>query len=155
MYVAVATNGTVRKVIHGADILIVQPDVAVGMSWCDALREFGMGNVALIGCAGIALDHVRARPPAGIVVALESDAASHAFLDDLAVILGAQLDGIPVVLVSSRPTREVMKSAAAAGFAAVLPFPVAPRMIYRRIGSLMQKARRTARRSGDRPTALG
>jgi hypothetical protein len=36
-------------------------------------------------------------------------------------------------------------AAANAGFDAVLPYPLPPRLIYRRVGSLMQKARRVAR----------
>jgi hypothetical protein len=100
-------QGHGRKAIHGAGILIVQPDDAVASAWREALVDFGMAGVRTVASIEEAIETIIARPPSAIVVA-----------------------------------------AANAGFDAVLPYPLHPRLIYRRMGSLMQKARRSARKRG-------
>jgi DNA-binding response OmpR family regulator len=134
-----------RKAIHAAGILIVQPDPELAANWRDTLIDFGMSGAQVVGDADGAVQSILARKPSGIVIALPSQIESH---DLMARLTGGEcgiLDDIPVILVMPRPTRSAVIAAAGAGFDAVLPFPLSPRLIYRRMGSLMQKARRSAR----------
>jgi DNA-binding response OmpR family regulator len=53
----------------------------------------------------------------------------------------------PAILIVADVSTENVKSALACGYAAVVGAPVVPRLLYRRIGSTLQKTRRAARRS--------
>ncbi|MEX0589658.1 MAG: hypothetical protein WD207_01080 [Xanthobacteraceae bacterium] len=53
----------------------------------------------------------------------------------------------PGILIAVDATRETLKAAAASGYSVVLALPVVPRLLYRRIGSLLQRVRRTDRRN--------
>jgi DNA-binding NtrC family response regulator len=54
----------------------------------------------------------------------------------------------PGILLAADPTHEMIKAAGASGYCAVVGVPVAPRLLYRRIGSILQKVRRAERRYG-------
>jgi hypothetical protein len=51
----------------------------------------------------------------------------------------------PGILVSDDPTRQTVKTATASGYRIVIPAPAVPRLLYRRIGSILQKVRRAGR----------
>jgi hypothetical protein len=51
----------------------------------------------------------------------------------------------PGILVSTDLTRQTVKTAMSSGYRIVIPAPVAPRLLYRRIGSILQKVRRAGR----------
>ena len=51
----------------------------------------------------------------------------------------------PAILIAAHPTRETVRVAAAHGYRFVMPAPAVPRLVYRRIGSILQKVRRAAR----------
>ena len=53
--------------------------------------------------------------------------------------------GIPAVLVAEVPAQQLVRAAGRAGYDSALGAPVAPRLLYRRIGSVMQRARRLSR----------
>jgi len=53
--------------------------------------------------------------------------------------------GLPAILVADVPAQLLVRAAGRAGYDAALGAPVAPRLLYRRIGSVMQRARRLAR----------
>jgi hypothetical protein len=52
------------------------------------------------------------------------------------------------ILIVDALNAEIVKAASASGYSGVLSSPVAPRLLYRRIGSMLQKARRAGRRIG-------
>lgn len=54
--------------------------------------------------------------------------------------------GVPTLLMLPEATGEQRRMAVRAGYSAVLGTPVPPRLLYRRIAHLLQKARRTRRR---------
>jgi DNA-binding response OmpR family regulator len=54
----------------------------------------------------------------------------------------------PGILLASDPSHDTVKVAVASGYSAVVGVPVAPRLLYRRIGSILQKVRRAERRYG-------
>jgi DNA-binding response OmpR family regulator len=134
-----------RKAIHAAGVLIIQPDAHLATQWREALVDFGMGGARTVASVEEAFASIEQHRPSGIVVALPSLDESHRFIDRVADGEAGNLDAIPIVLVMSQPTRSAIMAAAGAGFDAVLPAPLSPRLIYRRMGSLMQKARRTMR----------
>jgi DNA-binding response OmpR family regulator len=146
--VAPTVQGRGRKTIHGAGILVVQPDDAVASSWREALLDFGMAGVQTVGTVDEAVETIIGSPPSAIVVALDTVAESHRLVARLMARHAGDLSDVPIVLVTPQPTRATVIAAANAGFDAVLPYPLHPRLIYRRMGSLMQKARRSARRRG-------
>ena len=59
----------------------------------------------------------------------------------------------PGILIVAETSREILNAAVANGFVAVLPAPVTPRFLYRRIGSVLQRARRVGRRGGHEMAA--
>jgi DNA-binding response OmpR family regulator len=141
-------QGHGRKAIHGAGILIVQPDDNVASAWREALVDFGMAGVRTVGTVEDAIETIIAKPPSAIVVALDAVADSHRLMNRLMARQAGDLSDVPIVLVTPQPTRATIIAAANAGFDAVLPYPLHPRLIYRQMGSLMQKARRSARKRG-------
>lgn len=56
--------------------------------------------------------------------------------------------GTPAILLAGDAAAATPEAAAAAGYCAVIGLPVAARLLYRGIGSILQKARRTARGGG-------
>jgi DNA-binding response OmpR family regulator len=56
-----------------------------------------------------------------------------------------QRDGIPALLLCVETSRAMNAVALEAGYRAVVGLPVVPRLLYRRIGSTLQKTRRAGR----------
>lgn len=54
-------------------------------------------------------------------------------------------DGTAAVLLSADTSHAMIAAAAEGGYDAVIGLPVVPRLLYRRIGSILQKARRAGR----------
>lgn len=54
-------------------------------------------------------------------------------------------NGVPTILIAELPTQALMRLAARGGYDAAVGAPLAPRLLYRRIGSVMQRARRVVR----------
>jgi len=133
------------KAIRYAGILIVQPDATIARTWCDALAQFGMSCVRAAVSADAAIELVATFRPQGILIALPSLSEAEGLLNRLGGEDGIELDGVPVILAIECSSRHVMHVARRAGFVAVLTLPLAPRLIYRHLGSLMQKARRSSR----------
>ncbi len=53
--------------------------------------------------------------------------------------------GIPAILIVDLPQRELERASVQGGYEAALGMPLSPRILYRRIGSVLQQARRTSR----------
>jgi DNA-binding response OmpR family regulator len=145
---ALSSSAHGRKVIHAAGILIVQSDAEVASVWREALIDFGMTGARAVVTVEEALDSIVASPPSGIVVALTPVSESHRLMSKLMAREAGDMSDVPILLVTPQPTRSIVVAAANAGFDGVLPYPPSPRMIYRRMGSLMQKARRSMRKRG-------
>lgn len=62
-------------------------------------------------------------------------------------------DGTSAVLLSADTSRAMIAAAAEAGYRAVVGLPVVPRLLYRRIGSILQKARRVGRFASEQARA--
>lgn len=135
----------IRKAIHAAGVLIIQPNAGLAKEWHAALVDFGMHGARTVATTQDALASIMEEMPSGIVVAFSDIEEAHRFIDRVADGEAGDLDAVPIILVMGSPTRAAVAAAAEAGFDAVLPFPLPPRLIYRRMGSLMQRARRTMR----------
>jgi DNA-binding response OmpR family regulator len=57
-------------------------------------------------------------------------------------------DGTPGILLSADTSRVMVHEAHNAGYRAVVELPFSPRLLYRRIGSILQRARRIHRQGG-------
>lgn len=57
-------------------------------------------------------------------------------------------DGTPAILLADDTSRAMVHEAHAAGYRVVVGLPVMPRLLYRRIGSMLQKVRRSNRLNG-------
>jgi DNA-binding response OmpR family regulator len=58
-------------------------------------------------------------------------------------------DGTPGILLSADTSRAMVHDAHSAGYRAVVALPISPRLLYRRIGSILQRARRLHRHGGS------
>lgn len=143
-----------RKPIHAAGVLIVHGDEAVAGTLQAGLAECGMTDIRRAANVVDGLAAIDGRPPAGAVVGLPL-AEALSFREGL---VAAGLDAVPIVLMlpdGPAGNRHAGSGAGgdgggaeAIGFDAVLPQTLPPRLLYRRLGSLMQRARRIARRHG-------
>lgn len=134
-----------RKIIQFADILLVNSDKDVAEFWRESLLDFGMTKVRIASGIVDALEIVRQSPPSGIVVALPILADAFALMGALSQDETSDLREVPILLVANQPSRAALLTATHAGFDAVLTEPVSPRQIYRRVGSMIQRARLSAR----------
>lgn len=126
------------KVLPTARILIVDSQSERRDALRNALTAFGVG--AVLEAASVA------------------DAADPQFLGlaDVLVVHADDADqvpenpfrdgaGIPAILAVDAPAQMLMRMAARGGYDAAVSAPLAPRLLYRRIGSVMQRARRVVR----------
>ncbi|MFG1345013.1 hypothetical protein V5F59_08980 [Xanthobacter autotrophicus DSM 431] len=126
------------KVLPTARILLVDSHMERRQAMCSALAALGVGSVR----DASSIDEV-------------SDPSVHGAADVLVVHVDDPEDapanpfrfgaGIPAVLVAEVPAQHLVRAAGRAGYDAALGAPVAPRLLYRRIGSVMQRARRLSR----------
>lgn len=133
------------KIIQRADILLVQPNDDVALNWREALLDFGMTKVRVASSVAETLEAVNVMAPSCIVVAMPVLDESLALMEALAHDGDEQVKDIPVLLIADQPSQAVELTATHAGVEAVLWGPVAPRQIYRRAASLIQRARVSAR----------
>ncbi|BBF94255.1 response regulator transcription factor [Blastochloris tepida] len=135
------------KLILSAHVLVVDPDPQTRHETGEALRLLGIQRITEVGTLE------------------EASAAFDAARVDVAVVSGVGgPDGEPLagqprqfpaapgrdlnapsILLLADPVRSDIRAANAAGYDAVVPLPLVPRTLYRRIGSLMQRARRQER----------
>ena len=117
-------------------------DLARRAALCAALGELGMLRLHPVG----SLEEARALTASGPV--------------DLCIVEPRGLETIPTgrfplypfdpaltpaILIADDASRETLRMAAAGGYRVVLASPAAPRLVYRRIGSILQKVRRRGR----------
>lgn len=133
------------RVFASARIAVLDADPVDNASLCQALSELGMLQLLPVSTVDDARMLAKGAPV------------------DLCVVVAAGLErkedaGIgsfppnpfdpartPGILISSDLTRQAVRTAMALGYRVVIPAPVAPRILYRRIGSILQKVRRAGR----------
>lgn len=126
------------KVLPTARIVLVDSQIERRQAMCLALSALGVGSVL----EAASLDEVSGSGPHGsadvLVVQVDDpeDAPANPFR------FGA---GIPAILAAEVPAQQLVRVASRAGYDAALGAPLTPRLLYRRIGSVLQRARRLAR----------
>lgn len=126
------------KVLPTARILLVDSQAERRQATRDALTAFGVG---------------------GVLEAASLDEAAGPAFHGAADVLVVQADdpeqvppnpfrdgaGVPAILIAEVPAQLLVRAAGRAGYDAALGMPLAPRLLYRRVGSVLQRARRIAR----------
>jgi DNA-binding response OmpR family regulator len=132
------------RILSNARVVLLDADAERRALLCAALAAFGMTQVLPAGSLDEARTLARAGDPQLCVVdprGLPGFAAGPRVPPN--PFDPARTAGI---LVGADTSPENVKTALAFGYAAVIGVPVTPRLLYRRIGSTLQKFRRAGRR---------
>ena len=133
------------RFLPNARIVVLDSDARRRALICAELVELGLTQVLPAGSVKEARRLAAVRPLDLVVVdprALDPDLRSKVFPTPF------HEDGTPAILLAADTSVATLETAAAAGYRAVAGLPVVPRLLYRRIGSILQKARRSARNAG-------
>lgn len=126
------------KVLPTARILLVDSLPERREALRDALAVFGVGSIK--EAAAVAELAASEQLAAVDVIVVHADdpeqVPENPFRD------GA---GAPAILIAEAPASSLVRAAARGGYEAALGAPLAPRLLYRRIGSVLQRARRVVR----------
>jgi DNA-binding response OmpR family regulator len=126
------------RIFATARIAVLDADADRRAYICKALSDFGMLKLLPVGTTDEARDLIKGAPVDLCIV----DATGFG-----AVLPRNPFDPArtPAILIVAGPTRAIVKDALASGYRLVMPAPVVPRILYRRIGSILQKVRRAGR----------
>jgi CheY-like chemotaxis protein len=134
------------RILSNARIVVLDGDSEHRAFLCTSLAGFGMTQVLPAASA----DEARAlggEPELCIVDARNLSGFAPAARVPLNPFDAARTPGI---LITTDTSPEHVKAATALGYTAVVGVPVTPRLLYRRIGSTLQKVRRAGRRGPAR-----
>lgn len=130
------------RFLPNARIVVLDGDARRRALICGELAELGLTQVVPAGSVKEARGLAAERPLDLCVVdprALDPDSRTKVFPNPF------HRDGTPAVLLATDTSVKMLEAATAAGYRAVIRMPATPRLLYRRIGSILQKARRTTR----------
>lgn len=138
------------KQIHGARVVVLRLDGVDPSAAAEGLRSLGMVNAVGLSDPRELTFHVEAGRVDVVVVSASRPAP------DPVVPAGALprppdvavRSGIPCLLLVPAFSRAVARAAMALGYAAAMSADAAPRLVYRRVGALMQRVRRSGRARG-------
>lgn len=134
------------KQLQDARIVLLRLDGAEAEQAAKALQEFGLSNVVALSSAAELSVHIQDGKVDVIVLADTDLPEEWHSPTGIARPPAAAVDaGIPCMLLLSGLTRAAANAATAAGFSAVMAADAAPRVVYRRLGALLQRARRIGR----------
>jgi DNA-binding response OmpR family regulator len=136
------------RFLPAARIVVLDADARHRAAVCDALGELGLVQVLPAATLPDAKALADERPVELCVVDTRGFEAL-AREQGRRVLPNPYLDcGTPAILLSDDTSRAMLHEAHAAGYRAIVALPVTPRLLYRRIGSMLQKVRRTNRLNG-------
>jgi DNA-binding response OmpR family regulator len=132
------------RIFSSARVAVVDPNAARRTALCAAMTEFGLLQLLPVADFDEA-KQLAARAPLDLCVVHTPDAAAHG-----APFLAYPFDPArtPAILIAALKPGETIRMALAHGYRVVLPAPAMPRIVYRRIGSVLQKVRRANRAKG-------
>ena len=134
------------KLILSAHVLVVDHDPQTRHETAEALRALGLQRVTEVGDVEDAETILAAgRVDVTVVTGSRADAARVPEQPRQIPPAPGPDDKVPSILLFAAPTRADIRAANAAGYEAVVALPLVARTLYRRIGSLMQRARRHER----------
>jgi DNA-binding response OmpR family regulator len=136
------------RFLPAARIVILDADARHRDAICKGLGELGLLQILAAGTLPDARAIAQERAADLVIV----DGRG---FEDLAREQGRKVlpnplvgDGTPGILLSADISRAMVHEAHNAGYRAVVALPVSSRLLYRRIGSILQRARRIHRQSG-------
>ncbi|WP_296571611.1 hypothetical protein [Phreatobacter sp.] len=140
------------KQIHDARVVVLRLDGVDPAMAADNLKRLGMVHAVALTDPRDLSDHIAAGRVDVVVVSVAAPvpvpvrdpqaAPGSGLLRPPDAALKA---GIPCLLLIPSFTRAVGRAAMALGYAAAMSADVAPRLVYRRVGALMQRVRRSGR----------
>lgn len=128
------------KVLPIARILIIDADAERRQTTKLGLTALGVGTVTEAASSAEALELPRQFDVVVVQAGSVDDIPPHPFRDTG--------DGIPAVMVADGSAHALARAAGRQGYEAAVGMPLLPRLLYRRIGSVLQRSRR-----GQRPGA--
>jgi hypothetical protein len=132
------------KILSSARIAVIDADFPRRAALCAALGELGMLRLQPAGSLDEACDLAAGVPFELCVINLSGRPdASPLNLP----IYSFDPHVTPAILIADNNARDMVRAAATCGYSIVLAAPAAPRLIYRRIGSILQRVRRQGRRA--------
>jgi hypothetical protein len=134
------------RALSSARVVVVDADPDHRNSLCSALAALGVTQVLPAGN----VDEVRALDPPPHICVVNVRGLPGGQRVPRNPFDPARTSGILIV---AEANGEILKTAVGSGYSAVLRAPVVPRLLYRRIGSVLQKARRVGRRGHLEMTA--
>lgn len=124
------------KVLPTARILIIDPQEDRRQILRDALVEFGVGGIQEASGIAEAADLAAQNDVVVVHVDDPENTPDNPFRDS---------GRVPAILIAEASAQALMRAAARGGYDAAVGAPLAPRLLYRRIGSVLQRARRIVR----------
>lgn len=133
------------RIFASARIAVLDTDPERRTALCTALADLGMLQLLPAGAVEEARIHATGAPVDLCIVVASGFARRE--LDGESSLPPNPFDPArtPAILIAADLTRQTVKAATAAGYRLVVPAPVVPRILYRRIGSILQKVRRAGR----------
>jgi hypothetical protein len=143
-------NGQMAGVnqIRAARVVVLRLDGVDAAMAAERLQGLGMVHAVGLSSPAELSVHIEGGKVDVVVVAAAprpsvlTDVAPVGLLPPPAAAVSA---GIPCLLLAESMSRTLKRSAMACGYAAVMGADSAPRLIYRRVGALMQRVRRLGR----------
>ena len=134
------------RIFSSARVAVIDADAVRRTALCAAMAEFGLLQLLPAADFDEAREHF-ARAPLDLCVVHAPDGGGMPFppypFDPART---------PAILIAHLTAGETIRMALAHGYRVVLPAPAAPRIVYRRIGSILQKVRRAKRVKGPELT---
>ncbi|KAF0134100.1 MAG: hypothetical protein FD152_1507 [Xanthobacteraceae bacterium] len=136
------------KQIRAARVVVLRLDGVDAATAAERLQRLGMVHAVGLSSATELSVHIEGGKVDVVVIAASPlpstgvDASPAGLLPPPAAAIRA---GIPCLLLVDSMSRTLRRSAMACGYAAVMGVDSAPRLIYRRVGALMQRVRRLGR----------
>ena len=125
------------NVLPTARILIIDSDADRRQTTRTGLSALGVGAVTEVASVSEALALPRAFDVVVVQVGSVENVPDHSFRD--------AEDSVPAVMVAEGSTLQLTRAAGRCGYDAAVGMPLLPRLLYRRIGSVLQRARRAQR----------
>ncbi len=128
------------KVLPTARILLVDTNMERRQATRSALTAYGVGGV--VEASSLEDAHTPAVTGAVDVLVVQVDDPEQVPENPF-----REGGGVPAILIVEVPAAMLARAAGRAGYDAALGVPFQPRILYRRIGSVLQRARRSVRPS--------
>lgn len=126
------------KVLPTARILIVDPQLERRQATRAGLAALGVGAITEAACL-TEMEHPLTEAATDVIVVQADD------LNKVPENPFRQSGGVPAILVAEGAAPTLARAASVGGYDAAVGTPVLPRLLYRRIGSVLQRARRNNR----------